>query len=461
MAVDVNIMESYRERIIKSKNEVEQKNGKTLAELYEEKEKRNADAYQLRMPDRVPVRIHTGVFAAKYVGLPLSAMYYDQTAYRAASLITALEFDADTGGVSLFSNSGPVLELLDAKNAAWPGGTLPPDTPYQFVEGEYMKPEEYDLFLNDPSDFILRYYLPRVYGLLTPLPKLPPFRDMIGGIAIQFVSHLFASPEFRKIGEALIKIYEEQTRLRKEATEFADEMVKLGFPPEYVGADLGRGRMGTGGIAGGFGIGVGGAPFDVISDFLRGMRGAMLDMYRCPDKLLAACEKILEWRLARAVPAEPDARGNPRVVFMPLHRGSDGFMSTKDFEKFYWPGLKKAILATIDLGCIAAPLFEGIWDERLEYLLELPKGKVVFWTEKTDVFRAKEILGDHLCIQGGMPPTLLQAGSPQDIEEHCKKLIKVVGKNGGFVLGPGSAMDYAKPQNVRVMIETVKKYGWY
>ncbi len=459
MAVSVAIKESYQERLVKLKEDVERKNGKTLAQLYDEKERRIADASQLKMPDRVPVTIQTGVFAAKRLGLPLSSMYYDQTAFRTASLTTALEFDADTGGgTGPTTNSGMIMELLDTKNAAWPGGTLPPDTPYQFVEGEYMKADEYDLLLTDPSDFVLRYYLPRVYGLLAPLPKLPSFRNMIGGMGIQGIASIFASPEFRKIGEVMISIDEEQTRLRNEAADFTNEMVKLGFPPEYVGGSM---VGGGGGTAGGMGIGVGGAPFDTISDFLRGMRGTMLDMRRCPDKLLAACDKLLEWRLARAVPSTPDSRGNPRRVFMPLHRGSDGFMSIKDFEKFYWPGLKKAILSTIELGCIAAPFWEGIWDERLEYLLELPKGKFVFWCEKTDIFKAKEILGDHCCIQGGMPPTLLQVGSPQDIEEHCKKLIKVVGKNGGFILGPGSAMDYAKPENVRAMVDSVKKYGWY
>jgi hypothetical protein len=460
MAISTMTKKSYRERLIKSKAEIEKKNGKTLAELYEEKEKRIADASQLRMPDRVPVTIQTGVFSLRYLGLPLSSMYYDHTAYRMASLLTALEFDADTGGVGLFANSGTVMELLDTKNAAWPGGTLPPNIPYQFVEGEYMKPEEYDLFLNDPSDFVLRYYLSRVYGLLAPLPKLPPFRNMIGGMGIQGIAQILGSPEFRKIGKALVKIDKEQTRLSKEAAEFANEMVEFGFPPEYVGAGTSTGLMGAGGTVSGMSVGVGGAPFDTISDFLRGMRGTMLDMRRCPDKLLAACDKIFEWRVARAVPSPPDARGNPRRVFMALHRGSDGFMSIKDFEKFYWPTLKKAILKTIELGCIAAPFWEGIWDQRLEYLLELPKGKVVFWCENTDIFKAKEILGDHMCIQGGMPPSLLQVGSPQDIEEHCKKLIKVVGKNGGFILGPGSAMDYAKPENVRAMVETVKKYGW-
>jgi len=208
-------------------------------------------------------------------------------------------------------------------------------------------------------------------------------------------------------------------------------------------------------------VGVGGAPFDTISDFLRGMRGTMLDMYRCPDKLLAACDKLFEWRLARAVPFTPDARGNPRRMFMALHRGSDGFMSVKDFEKFYWPTLKKAILATIELGCIVSPFWEGIWDQRLEYLLDFPKGKVVFHCELTDVFRAKEMIGDCMCIQGGVPPTILQAGSPQDVEEHCKKLIKDIGKNGGLIVFPNSAMDYARPENVKAMVETVKKYGGY
>jgi uroporphyrinogen-III decarboxylase len=63
-----------------------------------------------------------------------------------------------------------------------------------------------------------------------------------------------------------------------------------------------------------------------------------------------------------------------------------------------------------------------------------------------------------MCIQGGVPPTLLQAGSPQDVEEHCKKLIQAVGKGGGFILGAGSAIDYAKPENVKAMVDSVKKY---
>jgi hypothetical protein len=434
------------QKILLLKDGIERKHGKTVDQLRQEREKRMNAAATLTPPDRVPVTIQTGVFSCKYAGLPLSAMYYDHLAYWEACIKTIVDFEPDTGGVMAVGTSGLVNELLDTRTQRWPGGNLPADVPYQFVEGEHMKEEEYDLFLSDPSDFVLRYYLPRVYGMFDPLAGMPPLRNLAGGF-IAGTLGLLARPAFRELGDRLSRAAAEQERLAKLGAELGALSERLGYPSQF-------GTMGRGG-------GPGGAPFDVVSDFLRGMRGAMIDIYRRPEKLLAACEMIQSWRFAEAGPAVPDANGVKPRIFMALHRGSDGFMSKKQFEKFYWPGLKRAILKSIELGYIAAPFFEGIWDDRLEYLLELPKGKVIFWCERTDVFRAKEILGDHMCIQGGVPPTILQAGSPQDIEEHCKRLISVVGKGGGLIVGPGSAMDYARPENVRAMVDAVRKYGQY
>jgi hypothetical protein len=448
MAEIIGMSASMRQRLETLKQEIEKRHGKSTDELLEEREKRVNDAIELRVPDRVPVTIQTGVFSARYAGIPLSAMYYDHAAYREAMLKTVLDFEPDTGASMVLVNSGTVMELLGTKHQLWPGGNLPADTPYQFVEGEYMKAEEYDLFLNDPSDFIFRRYLPRIYGVLSPIEKIPAFRNMIGGTGFAAIIEMLVSPQFRGMAEKLAKAGEEQRRLRQEGAEFSSVMTFLGFPSQYGG----------GGLAGGA---IPSAPFDTISDHLRGMRGAMMDMYRCPDKLLAACEKILQWRLEQAVPAAPDAKGRRKRAGMPLHRGSDGFMSISQFERFYWPTLKKAIIANVDLGYIAAPFWEGIWDQRLGYLLELPKGKVVFHCELTDIYRAKEMLGGHMCIQGGVPPTILQTGSPQDVEELCKKLIKTVGKDGGFILGPGSAIDYARPENIKAMVDSAKKYGQY
>ena len=419
--------------------EIEKRHGKSVDELRAEREKRVRDASELRQPDRVPVTVGTGVFAARAAGLTASAAYYDRPAYREACKKMLLELEPDTGQAPA-GNSGNVLDILDTKNYRWPGGPLPPDAPYQFVEGEYMKPEEYDMFLNDPSDFIIRYYFPRIYGALAPLSKLPALGAVREAGFVGFVG-LFARPEFQQLAMLVQKAAAEQQIVLKEAAEFAEEMEQLGFPRQPQA-----------------GAGVGGAPFDAVSDLFRGMRGVMMDMYRRPEKLLAACDRVLTIRIANAMPADPNWKGIPQRGGGPLHRGSDGFMSKKQFETFYWPGLKKSTLASIELGYIVSHFFEGVWDKHLEYLLEFPKGKIIFHCEKTDVFRAKEIIGNHMCIQGGVPPTLLEVGTPQEVEEHCKKLIKVVGKGGGFILGPGSAIDCAKPANVKAMADSVKKY---
>jgi uroporphyrinogen-III decarboxylase len=62
---------------------------------------------------------------------------------------------------------------------------------------------------------------------------------------------------------------------------------------------------------------------------------------------------------------------------------------------------------------------------------------------------------------GNVPSPLLQVGSVTEVEEYCRKLIETCGKGGGFILSNGSSIDEAKPENVKAMIDSVKKYGWH
>ena len=52
-----------------------------------------------------------------------------------------------------------------------------PNAVFQFVEPgtgfEAMDPSEYDWFLSDPTDFMIRGYWPKVSKALEPLRKLP------------------------------------------------------------------------------------------------------------------------------------------------------------------------------------------------------------------------------------------------------------------------------------------------
>jgi len=154
------------------------------------------------------------------------------------------------------------------------------------------------------------------------------------------------------------------------------------------------------------------------------------------------------------------ASGNPRV-FIPLHRGADGFLSLEQFKTFYWPTLKSLMLALIDEGLIPCPFWEGCYDSRLECLAELPKGKVLGLFDIIDLKRAKEILDDTMCIAGNMPVSLLQVGTPEQIRDYTKMLIDVVGKDGGFIMAPRAVMGECEPELVKVWADATREYGVY
>ncbi|MBN1905258.1 MAG: hypothetical protein JW927_09195 [Deltaproteobacteria bacterium] len=185
----------------------------------------------------------------------------------------------------------------------------------------------------------------------------------------------------------------------------------------------------------------------------------MMDMYRRPDKLLKAIDKARNITLKACIQAAELTGG--KVIMLPLHRGSDGFMSIKQFETFYWPQLKGLLLDMIDAGLTPAPFYEGVWDNRLHYLRELPKGKTRGSFQNTNMFKAKEIIGNIMCLTGGFPVSLLQAGTPEKMREQKKRMGETVGKNGGFIMAAGSAMDYCDKELVKVWVEPTKEFGKY
>jgi len=333
---------------------------------------------------------------------------------------------------------GALLDALDYKALKWAGRGLDDMSSYQFVEDEYMKEDEYDQFLHDPTDFTIRTYWPRVFGALRGFSKLPPLNDIISYYMGLGKFAVFDTPEIIEACEVLANVAVKAKQMVEGAVVWGGKCKELGFPA-LVGS-------------------LTQAPFDTVSDFLRGTRGAMLDMFRQPDKLLEATEKLLPMMLRTGLAAKE--RGMPRV-FIPLHKGLDGFMSLDHFKTFYWPTLKKLIEGLIQGGCTPFVFWEGDVASRLETIGDIPRGKGVYGFEKTDMFKAKEILGDTVCLKGNVPLSLLIAGKPDDVKAYCRKLIDVVGAGGGFIMDSSTVIDDAKPENVKAMFDFTKEYGVY
>ena len=413
---------------------------KTPEELFKERTKRVEDAIQLKVPDRVPFAPFATFFPARYAGISFAEIMYDYDKLARALKNLVLDFQLDMcPDVFRLLSWGPTLEILDYKQLIWPRHGGKPDVTYQFVEGEYMKAEEYDVFLSDPSDFMMRKFLPRVYGALEPLEMLRPLPWAWYTRMVSYVS-VFGIPEVAGAFESLIKAGAEARRMISKAIEFTEEMESLGFPRQFVSSAF--------------------APFDYIGDFLRGTRGIMLDMYRNPDKLLEATEKVLPIMIAQAT-SVTKVDGINRVL-IPIHKGIDGFMSMEQFQTFYWPTLKKLILALIDAGFTPNPLFEGDCASRLEVIGDIPQGKAIYWFERTDLLKVKEVLGDTVCIEGGVPSSLLITGTPEEVKAYCQKLIDGVGKGGGFIVnGDVGIPDEARIENVRAMADFIREYDVY
>lgn len=406
---------------------------------YKERVTRIKNVIQLRVPDRVPVCPSAGFFPAHYAGITAEEAMYDYSKLSMAWKKYVSDFEPDTYSGAHYAGPGKAYGILDYRLYRWPGHGTPPDSPYQCLEGEYMKAEEYDALIQDPSDFWMRIYLPRICGTLEPLTKLAPFTGMV---EMPFTgSRLvpYGMPEVQAAFKALLEAGREALRWNVTVGATNKEMIASGFP----------------GLAGGATK----APFDTIGDTLRGTQGIILDMYRQPDKLVEALERIAPLMIKLGVSSVRASRSP--IVDIPLHKGADGFMSSEQYKRFYWPTLKKVILGLINEGLIPLLFAEGAYSTRLEIIKDLPRGKTIWRFDHTDMTKAKEILGDTACIAGNVPISLLSTGMPDEVKDYCKKLIDVAGKNGGFILTSGAVIDKAKPENVRAMIEFTKEYGVY
>ncbi|MEM2439974.1 MAG: uroporphyrinogen decarboxylase family protein [Candidatus Bathyarchaeia archaeon] len=408
---------------------------------YKERVTRIKDAIEMKEPDRVPVFPIIGFFPAYYVGLTPYDMMYDYEKLTFAFKKYVLDFEPDAHGGAIGPGPGRFFDILDYKLYAWPGHGVPKESPYQCIEGEYMKADEYDALIEDPTLFFLTTYFPRIFGALEPFKKLPRFTNAqeIYGAFTPATFIPFGLPDVQAALKAVMEAGNETLKWIGYVVAWDKEVSGLGFPCFWGGGTK--------------------APFDVLGDTLRGTRGIMLDMYRNKDKLLQAMEVITPLMIKMGASAAK-MNGNP-IVFIPLHKGADGFMSLKQFETFYWPTLKKVILGLIEEGCVPFPWAEGAYGSRLEIIKDLPKGKTLWGFDQTDMRKAKEILGDVACIGGNVPTALIQVGSPKDVEKYVKNLIEVAGEGGGFIVMNGAVIDQAKPENVKAMIEATKKYGVY
>ncbi|MBN2029869.1 uroporphyrinogen decarboxylase [bacterium] len=411
------------------------------AKKYKERAQRYADVVRLKQPDRIPCTLSAGDYVAHYAGLTQGEMFYDYDKAAQAIIKFHEDFDLDYGSSSNFM-PGKVFERFGYKLYRIPGASLSPTQSFQFVEGEYMQADEYDALITNPEGFLMRTYIPRVMGAMAGWNMMP---NMLSATELPFVT-------FMSINFSIPPMQETLKTLSDVSQAISEWLAASGQVSAFT-----RGKLGLPATMGGFTK----APFDYLGDSLRGTRGIMMDLFRLPQKVLDAVERITPLAIEMGVNAS-NSSGNP-FIMLPLHKGADGFISNKDFKKFYWPSLKNTLTGLIEEGVVPFLFVEGGYNQRLDTIANsgLPTGKTIWLFDKTDMAEAKKKIGGWAAIGGNIPVSLFKAGTTEEMSDYVKKLIDTCGPGGGFWLSPGAVLDQSKNENVHTYLKVGKEYGTY
>jgi len=373
---------------------------------------------RLQIPDRVPVVPAPYYFIANYAGVSYADMYSPKIFPRAAlKMFDELgPWDAyyffHTYYRELVSYYIPMVTLE-------PGFELPPNYVRQFKEEEIMKPEDYQMIIEFGEK------TPKIAFDRLAIELLPRIYDYIPDDwrAYKFVLTRSAAQLFRWVFV--------------EFKEWIDRGATLWYS-----------------------VGMRMLPFDAFS-LSRGLIPFVYDLYKYPEEIkkasLALVESYVSWvKLMVGI-------FGVRRAQISLHRSSNDFISPEQFRQLSLPSLKEIVERLADAGIISILHLDGNWDLNLESLRVLPAGQCIIQFDGTsDIFKAKEVVGDRMCIYGDVHPAMMAMGSPAEVDEYCHRLIEEVGKGGGFILGTGCELDAnSKPENVKVMMESVVKYGYY
>lgn len=404
---------------------------------YRERIRGLIDAILLKKPARVPVSANVQFFLARYSGLTKREAMHDYQKMAEALVRYHEDFRPDFQAKPVVP--AKVFDLLDLKFVDWPGGGLPDETPWQYLEAEYMRADEYDALIADPEGFFRRALLPRFGTAFGPLAAMPPFTDFAEAASMPFNLLGFGAPGLVEGVQRLADVAKECVAwIKVTGAAAADAAGRLGIPPEWSGSAK--------------------APYDILADTLRGTNGIMVDRFRQPDKILAAAERFVPLVIDQCVRHGAKAE-SPLIIFW-LHKGADSFMSQADFRTFYWPTLKAVMKGLIEQGLVPTMFAQGSYTKRLNIITddELPAGSVIWMLDQTDMGAAKRALGGYACIAGNVPTGLLALGSVGEVAGYVTDLLNTCAKDGGFYLRNGAALDEAKAENLKAMLETGRNW---
>lgn len=391
--------------------------------------------YDMQPVDRRVADVWMGAneYIVRRKGITGKDIVYNHEKLREPLLEFHNEFQPDTAATPL-PYPGKIMDMLNYKSYVWGGQKLPDKLTIQAVEAEHMSGDEYKEFAADPTNFWMKKFLPRVMPTLEPLAMLTDLPRVSENVDIIDLILPFGTPPFQEMLKTLMEAGNELMKMLGVVGQTAGMIAASGFPS--------------------MGFNIVKTPFDYLGDTVRGTRGILMDMYRRPDDLIAACEAYVPV-LINAVVNASDRNGAPAAMYV-LHKGADAFMSKEQFEKFYWPTWKQVMLGLYEEGITSYLFIEGSYNNRLDNLAEMPEKSLVCHFDQTEMGPVKEILSDKFIIAGNVPASLMSTGSVAEVRAYCDNLVELFEDAPSYILSHGCYFENTTDEKMRAFMDAVK-----
>ncbi len=140
-------------------------------------------------------------------------------------------------------------------------------------------------------------------------------------------------------------------------------------------------------------------------------------------------------------------------------RTGPDLVSPKMFDEFVWPSFKAYYDLCIEMNVIPMFHLDSCWNLNLEKFKRLEdKTYVLALDSKTDIRKAREVLGKDVCILGDVPCELMTFGTPEEVKEYVTKLLEDIGPWGCMIATGCDIPSDAKPENVLAMSEAAHEF---
>jgi hypothetical protein len=195
-------------------------------------------------------------------------------------------------------------------------------------------------------------------------------------------------------------------------------------------------------------------PFGFLA-YARGFTEIAKDIIRYPWKINRACDTIVD-EMTKLFIKLCELSG-VRRLWLSFINSTPEIVGTPHFSSLVWPTARIMIEQLIDAKILPILQFDVDASSVFNYLKELPKGECILHLDSsTDIIKAKESIGNHMCIMGNV--SFLKLTTQEDVRVYCKNLINKLGEKGGFILSSDNpiVIDEEPIEKVKAIIEAVK-----